>query len=107
MTFVASRISALVFIVVAFMIGAWIWAHSEEGDPKNAKYLLWKAQLYEMDPQAVGKTMLRDSQRDKLVVGKTKDQLKHQFGPLLPLDQVSKYYELGYKNYYDGKDVLL
>jgi hypothetical protein len=86
-------------------ISVWSVAYSGE-DPRNIKYLLWKAGLYKMNIDSATFTMVRDSGRDKLVVGKTKEELQSKFGTLLTLEQVSQYYREGYNLGWKGKDVL-
>jgi hypothetical protein len=87
---------ALAFALV-FLVG-WSSMYPSPGDPKNMKYVLWKAGLYKMDPDDVLATMIGDPDRDKLVLGRTKEQLRNQFGPLLSPADASPYLQNCYQN---------
>jgi hypothetical protein len=102
---VAVRLLAGIIVVLMLAIGVWSVTYSGE-DPRNIKYVLWKAGLYKMNIDSAAFTMVRDSGRDKLVVGKTKGELQSRFGNLLTLEQVSQYYRAGYNLGWKGKDVL-
>jgi hypothetical protein len=101
-----TRIVAFSLIAVTFVISGWVYLHLEDGDPKNIKYILWKAGLYKADLDFVTFTMLRDPNRNGLVVGKRKEDLSQKFGRLLTLSEASPYYQMGYNEYYQGEDVL-
>jgi hypothetical protein len=100
----SAALRTLVVILAALVLGlgTWMLWHSEEGDPKNVRYLLWRAGLYDMDADSAAFVMLRDGNRDELVVGKTKEQLKKRFHTLLSINEVSQYYRDGSRR--DGKD---
>jgi len=74
--------------------------------PKSIEYNLWKVNLYRMDPHSAAVAMTGDANRNKLVLGKTKEQLRHKFGNLQTLDQVSQYYRDGHDAYRNDADVL-
>ena len=74
-------VAVLALFVVAGV--GWELTYPSESDPKNIKYLLWKAGLYRMNLDSATGTMIGDASRDKLVVGKTKTQLRERFGYLL------------------------
>jgi hypothetical protein len=94
-------------IIVAMMLAVGVWSFTHAGtNPKNLKYVLWKVGLYRMDIDSAVFTMVRDPDRDKLVVGKTKEELQNRFGDLLTLEQVSQYYRDGYNLGWKNKDVL-
>jgi len=95
----------MIVLMIILAIGAWYLTYPG-ADPKSLKYVMWKAGLYKMDPDLAVSIMVGDNQRDKLVVGKTKEQLRNRFGELLPLSDVSQYYRDGYNLYWAGKDVL-
>ena len=67
---IAWATAVLAFFIVAFV--GWELTYPSESDPKNLKYVLWKAGLYRMNLDSVTDTMIGDSGREKLVVGKTK-----------------------------------
>jgi hypothetical protein len=67
---------------IALLIG-WVLTYPSDNDPKNIKYVLWRIGLYKMDLDTATGTMIADAGRKKLVVGKTKAQLRQKFGYLL------------------------
>jgi hypothetical protein len=80
------RIVIVMFALVAICVGGWVLVYPTP-DPKNIKYVLWKAGFYEMNIDVATGTMVGDPNRDKLVVGKPKAQLRDKFGLLvLPAD---------------------
>jgi hypothetical protein len=87
-----------VFAVVFVFLTAWALAYPD-GDPKNFKYVLWKAGLYRMNLDLAAGTMIGDgSGRDKLVVGRTREQLRNRFGYLLTPAEASEYLRGCYQN---------
>jgi len=93
-------------LVLVLLLG-WDMTYRSSSDPKNIKYVMWKAGFYGMDlDEAVG-TMTGDATRDKLVLGKTKPQLRKRFGYLLEPADVSPYLRACYlSSSWKGKDVL-
>ena len=71
------------FALLVVCIGAWALMYPSSSDPKNIKYVLWKADLYKVSLDQATTAMIGDPKRDKLVVGKTKMQLRDKFGSLL------------------------
>jgi hypothetical protein len=93
-----------VLAVVFVFVAAWVLTYPD-GDPKNIKYVLWKAGLYRMNTAAG--TMVGDRGRDELVVGKSKAQLRNKFGYLLTSADASEYLRGCYQNSdWKGKQVL-
>jgi len=86
------KASALVLLLtpVLFLL-AWIAIYPSDGDPRNIRYILWKAGLYNMNPDHAIGTMIGDSKREQLVLGKTKKELENRFGFLLAPADVSPY----------------
>jgi hypothetical protein len=80
---------ALTFFI-AIIIG-WAVIYPSNSDPRNIKYVLWKNGLYGMNLDAATGTMIGDGSREKLVVGKTKIQLREKFGYLSTPAEVSQY----------------
>ena len=76
--------------LIAVVIG-WAATHPSLSDPKNIKYVLWKNGLYEMNLDAATDTMIGDGSREKLVIGKSKVQLRERFGYLSTPADVSQY----------------
>jgi hypothetical protein len=85
------RIVMIIFAVMVFFIGGWVATYPDFSDPKNIKYVFWKAGLYKMNLDDAAGTMIGDPNRDKLVVGKTKAQLRDKFGLLLRPAEASAY----------------
>jgi len=69
-----------------------------DSDPKNIKYVLWKAGAYPMNLDTATGTMVGDAKRGKLVVGRTRQELQARFGYLLPLPDASPYLRNCYEN---------
>jgi hypothetical protein len=96
-------------LVVAFSIAIvilWIVVYPEP-DPKNIKYVLWKHGLYRMNLDAASDLMIGDSNREMLVLGRTKAELQGKFGYLSTLSEASPYLRGCYENsHWQGADVL-
>ena len=95
-------------VAVALMMsfGSWTLIYPSP-DPKNIKYVLWKAGLYKLNIDEVTGTMVGDRNQSKLVAGKTKEQLRDKFGSLLPAADASSYLRDCYHNsYWKDRDVL-
>lgn len=100
-------ISVIIVVVVAIFFGGWALTYPSSNDPKNIKYVLWKAGLYKVNLDQATAAMVGDPNRDQLVVGKTKVQLRDKFGPLLSSAEVSPYLKACYQNsVWKDKDVL-
>jgi NhaP-type Na+/H+ and K+/H+ antiporter len=67
---------------VGLSIAVWHLMYPSRSDPKNPRYVLWKVGLYGMDPELAIAPMVGDAQRDALVVGKSKEELRRKFGYL-------------------------
>src|SRR6266851_682763 len=80
---------ALTFFI-AIVIGLAA-TYPSDSDPKNIKYVLWKNGLYGMNLDTATSTMIGDGSREKLVIGKTKVQLREKFGYLSTPSDVSQY----------------
>lgn len=100
-------ISVIIVVVVVVFFGGWALTYPSSSDPKNIKYVLWKADLYKVNLDQATAAMVGDPNRDKLVVGKTKAQLRDKFGPLLSSAEASPYLKGCYQNSaWKDKDVL-
>lgn len=84
-------IVAIILGSLAAFVGAWVATYPDKGDPKNIKYILWKAGIYKLDLDLATEVMVGDPGREKLVIGKTEEQLKKRFGYLLRPDEASYY----------------
>jgi hypothetical protein len=92
------RILTGVFTVVFVFVTTWVLTYPD-GDPKNIKYVLWKAGLYQMNLDVAAGTMIGDGKgRDNLVVGRTREQLRSRFGYLLTPAEASQYLRGCYQN---------
>jgi len=99
-------IPACVAAALAVFLVGWVLMYPQP-DPKNIKYVLWKANLYPLNIKVVTGTMVGDRSPEKLVVGKTKQQLRDKFGSLLPAADVSSYLQDCYRNSnWRDRDVL-
>ena len=92
------RIVFVIFAVLLIYLVGWALMYPSSSDPKNIRYVLWKAGLSKMNLDIAGGTMIGDPDRDKLVVGKTKEQLRDKFGLLLSPSDTSPYLRDCYQN---------
>ena len=95
--FLARTVALALTIFIAVVIG-WAVNYPSDSDPKNIKYVLWKNGLYGMNLDAVTGTMIGDRSREKLVIGKTKVQLREKFGYLSTAADVSPYLRACYQD---------
>jgi hypothetical protein len=104
------RLLIAVMIVAAAVVlffGGWQVTYPDAQDPKNMRYVFWKAGLYNMSLSQATSTMVGDRYRDELVLGKARAQLQERFGPLVALADASPYHRACYENSgRKGKDVL-
>src|SRR5712692_6396761 len=102
----AGVLCSLVLVVVVTFLGGWALTYPSP-DPKSIKYVLWKADLYRLNLDEATGTMVGDPDRGKLVVGKTKPQLRNKFGSLLSPVEASPYLRGCYQNSsWKDRDVL-
>jgi hypothetical protein len=90
MTKSVARTLALALTIFITVVIGWAVTYPSESDPKNIKYLLWKNGLYSMNLDKATGTMIGDVSSERLVVGKTRVQLREKFGYLLPPADVSQ-----------------
>jgi hypothetical protein len=101
------RILAVVVSFLFFAVAAWIAIYPPDGDPKGINYVLWKSGVYNMNVDNAVGLMVGDPKRDKLVIGQTKEQLRHRFGYLLKVADASPYLRGCYlDSSRKGRDVL-
>lgn len=90
------RRAALILLVtmglVATFFTGWVVVYPSSDDPKNFRYVLWKAGIYKMNLDDVTAVMTRAVSPDKLVVGKSVSELRERFGFLLDPSQTTEYY---------------
>lgn len=99
-------ISSGIAVALVMFFGGWVLMYPSP-DPKNIKYVLWKADLYKLNVGEAAGTMVGDRNPDKLVVGKTKEQLRDKFGSLLPASSASSLLQDCYHNSdWKNRDVL-
>ncbi len=91
------RIFAIIVAAIAIFLGGWMLIYPSP-DPKSIQYILWKADLLKMNLDKATDTMIGDASSQKLVVGKTKAQLRAKFGLLVPPEDASPYLRGCYQN---------
>lgn len=101
----------LIFLIVvgaaAMILGGWALTYPDSNDPKNVKYVFWKAGLCKLNLDSATAAMVADPSRDKLVIGKTKTQLRNRFGSFLSPMDASPYLKNCYLNSsWKNRDVL-
>jgi hypothetical protein len=85
----------------------WELTYPTESDPRNIKYLLWRAGLYRMNLDSATGTMIGDPNREGLVIGKTKAELRERFEYLLLPTDATAYLRGCYQvSSWKGRDVL-
>ena len=85
------RVLILLVASVLLVVGGWMLMYPEPSDPKNVKYILWKAGFHTMNVDLATGTMIGDPSRDDLVIGKTKGQIRDRFGSLLSPAEATPY----------------
>jgi hypothetical protein len=101
------RIALIITAALFFSFTGWALTYPSSSDPKSIQYVFWKHGLYKMNLDFATGTMIGDGNRDKLVIGKTKAQLRNKFGYLLPLADASEYLKSCYQSSgWKGEDVL-
>jgi hypothetical protein len=83
-------------LIVVFIVG-WALTYPSR-DPKNIRYVFWKAGFPTMKLDDATDTMIGDASRSKLVLGKTEKQLQTRFGYLLAPANASEYLRGCYQN---------
>lgn len=102
------RIGVVTLILLIAATVVWALTYPSDGDPKNIKYVLWKHDLYPMNPDLALGAMIGDIGRDRLIVGKTKAQLQKKFGYLKSPLGAGTYMNGCYlESPWKGQDVLL
>ena len=92
------RIVAVTLASVLIFFGGWLLMYPSSSDPKNIRYVLWKADLYKMNLDIATGTMIGDAGRNKLVVGKTEVELQTKFEYLVTPNDASQYIRSCYQN---------
>jgi hypothetical protein len=84
----------VIFIASAILLPCllvWAWtATFEDDDPKNIHYVLWKWGLVSIDLDRAVAIMSHDNPKH-LVVGKSKEELRKEFGYLRSMDEAAPY----------------
>jgi hypothetical protein len=101
------KLSVTAVLLLSLVAGALCWRLLyPPPDPKSMEYVFWKAGLYRLNPDEALGTMIGDPQRDRLVLGKTREQLRDKFGLLLTPEEASSYLRNCYQDSsWKGKDV--
>jgi hypothetical protein len=88
-------------------VGGWVLMDPSRTDPRNIGYVLWKAGVFRAKLEDVSGAMVGDPDRDRLVVGKSRDELRDRFGALLSPADASAYLRGCYESSaWRGKDVV-
>jgi hypothetical protein len=97
----------ILVVVLPIAVAAWLLTYSPATDPKGIRYVFWKIGICKMDLDLATGTMVGDASRDKIVVGKTKRQLRDRFGYLVGPADASTYLRGCYQNSpWKDRDVL-
>jgi len=102
------RIVVGTVLVLVLGLAFWQVLYHSPGDRKDLRYQAWKLGLYPMDLDEATSTMVGDIYPDRLVVGKTEEELIKKFGYVTTLENASEYVKYCYFNSpYNGKQVLI
>jgi hypothetical protein len=82
---------AIISGILCLTAGAWFATYPSSDDPKSIQYTLWKMGFHDLDQARAAGDMVGDVNRDELVVGKTKEELRHRFVLQAPA-QTTAYY---------------
>jgi hypothetical protein len=75
-------------------------------DPHGIRYKLWKMGFHTMDTDTATGAMIGDQNREVIIIGKTKKQLRKRFGYLVPAQNASPYLRSCYlSSEWKAKDV--
>jgi len=78
------RCCAFLVLVAILIVAAWFGLFALDPglrhDPRSPHYLLWKYCALPMPKDDAFATAMRDSDRERLVVGRTADELERRFG---------------------------
>lgn len=88
--------------LILILLGGWALTYPPS-DPKNMRYILWKAGLCTMDLDLATGTMIGDASRNQLVIGKTEAELRGKFGYLLEPAAASPYLKMCSEPWKDRK----
>jgi hypothetical protein len=101
------RVVSIVVALMLAVIALWALSYPSESDPKNMRYVFWKVGLLRMDLDRAAGAMIGDRGRDKLVLGRTKAELRDKFGFLLSPAEASEYLRNCYESSdWKGEDVM-
>jgi hypothetical protein len=102
-----ARIITAVLGFVFIFVATWVLMYPSASDPRNIGYVFWKYGLYRMNLDTASEIMIGDPSRDKIVVGKTKLQLRNKFGYLLTPADASQYLRGCYQqSFWKDREVL-
>jgi hypothetical protein len=96
----------LVVLAPVIAVEVWLFLIPDKYDARNARYVGWRFGLPTLDVEDALATMTRDSQRDTLVVGKSREELEGRFGFVSSLDQAPTNMKLCYAEHHKGEQVL-
>jgi hypothetical protein len=81
-------------ILALAVVALWAVTYPQDGDPKNIKYVLWKHHLNPwMNLRVAAETVIHDRDRDRLIVGSSKEELRKRFGDMTDPSKRSEYFQ--------------
>jgi hypothetical protein len=87
----ASWIAGGVLLGLSAVAVVWAGMYPSNDDPKNIRYVLWKWGLVSIDLDMAVQALTYDPDRNALVVGRTRTELRKEFGYLTPLSKSDSY----------------
>ena len=99
----ARRIVGILLAVSAAFVLAWVVTYPTP-DPKSIEYVCWKAGLCRMNLDLAADTMVGDAGSDKIVLGKTKEQLEKKLVTFWHSMQPHRTYDLAITTHFGTID---
>jgi hypothetical protein len=85
-------IAGLAAILAVFAL--WVATYPQDDDPKNIKYVLWRHHLNPwMNLNAAAETVIHDQDRERLIVGSSREELRKRFGYMTDPSARSEYFQ--------------
>jgi hypothetical protein len=85
------RRATLIVLGIAGFFLLWHATYPDDYDPKSIGYIGWKLHVLPMDPTRALGIMTHGANSDRLVLGRSRQQLQQRFGFVRTVEQVSPY----------------
>ena len=82
---------AICALALCLFVGGWALTYPDYYDPKGMPYVMWKLGLTRIDPDRALSIMTHTNEPERLVLGKSEEELDRKFGYLTSVDNASPY----------------